>query len=232
MNQEQIEQYVAGRMGEAEALAFEEYCLANPEFARQVEYEQRLKAGIGAGCQRLHCGIRALRASAALEPGCRCRLADCVRRGDVPSGPPDCMRRPPAIMAAVTASAPQGDASLRLALVRGSDTAPALPPGLVRVEIVGLFDAGNFYSVALDRREQNQEIDTVATLNDQRPSFAHEPRSDDRQQTASSGVLFPAGPQTGLGRRSPGFRLRQSSDSRCHGCDVAEILRIAEAINS
>ena len=26
--------------------AFEEYCLANPEFARQVEYEQRLKAGI------------------------------------------------------------------------------------------------------------------------------------------------------------------------------------------
>ena len=42
MNQGQIEQYVAGHMGEAEALAFEEYCLANPEFARQVEYEQRL----------------------------------------------------------------------------------------------------------------------------------------------------------------------------------------------
>jgi hypothetical protein len=39
----------------------------------------------------------------------------------------------------------------------------------VRVEIVGLFEAGHFYSVALDRREQNQN-DTIATLNDQRPS--------------------------------------------------------------
>jgi hypothetical protein len=36
-------------------------------------------------------------------------------------------------MAAVTAGAPQGDASLRLALVGGSDSTPALPPGLVRV---------------------------------------------------------------------------------------------------
>ena len=46
MNQEQIEHYVAGRMSEAEALVFEDYCLANPEFARQVEYEQRLKSGL------------------------------------------------------------------------------------------------------------------------------------------------------------------------------------------
>jgi len=46
VNQAHIDQYVAGRMGEAEACAFEEYCLANTEFARQVEYEQRLKAGI------------------------------------------------------------------------------------------------------------------------------------------------------------------------------------------
>ena len=46
MNQEQIDQYVSGRMDEAEALRFEEYCLSNPEFARQVEYEQRMKAGL------------------------------------------------------------------------------------------------------------------------------------------------------------------------------------------
>ena len=46
MNQAQIEQYVQGRMSEAEARAFEEYCVAHPEFARQVEYEQRLKAGL------------------------------------------------------------------------------------------------------------------------------------------------------------------------------------------
>ena len=46
MNQDQIEQYVSGRMGESDARVFEEYCVANPEFARQVEFEQRLKAGI------------------------------------------------------------------------------------------------------------------------------------------------------------------------------------------
>ena len=47
-------------MSEAEAEAFEEYCLANPEFARQVEFEQRLKAGLAQVAQRLHRGIRAL----------------------------------------------------------------------------------------------------------------------------------------------------------------------------
>ena len=46
MNLQLIEQYVAGRLGEEESCAFEEYCLANPEFARQAEYEQRLKAGL------------------------------------------------------------------------------------------------------------------------------------------------------------------------------------------
>ena len=60
MNQEQIEQYVAGTLGEAEAEAFEEYCLANPEFARQVEFEQRLQGGHRAGRARLHRRIRAL----------------------------------------------------------------------------------------------------------------------------------------------------------------------------
>ena len=46
MNQELTERYVAGRLEEAEAQAFEEYCLMNPEFAKQVEFEQRLKVGI------------------------------------------------------------------------------------------------------------------------------------------------------------------------------------------
>ncbi len=41
---------------------------------------------------------------------------------------------------------------------------------MVRVEIVGLFDVEHQYSVALDRLEQNKKIDTVATLNDQRPN--------------------------------------------------------------
>ena len=46
MNQDQIEQYVAGKLGKDEAEAFEAYCVANPEFAKQVEFEQRLRDGI------------------------------------------------------------------------------------------------------------------------------------------------------------------------------------------
>src|SRR5690349_490287 len=46
MNQDQIDRYVSGRMSESDAQAFEEYCLANPDFARHVEFEQRLKGGI------------------------------------------------------------------------------------------------------------------------------------------------------------------------------------------
>ena len=168
MNQEKIEQYVAGRMGEAEALAFEEYCLSNPEFARQVEYEQRLKAGLaqvasGSTAEFVR-SEHPLRWSLAAAAGLLIAFVAVISIWTSGLHAPA-----PTIMAAVTANAPQGDSSLRLALVRGSDTAPALPPGLVRVEIVGLFDAGNFYSVALDRRELNQN-DTIATLNDQRPA--------------------------------------------------------------
>ena len=46
MNQQLVEQYVAGKMSEAQAEAFEDFFVANPEVARQVELEQRLKAGL------------------------------------------------------------------------------------------------------------------------------------------------------------------------------------------
>jgi hypothetical protein len=169
MNQEQIEKFVAGRMSEAEALAFEEYCLANPEFARQVDYEQRLKVGLaqvasGSTAEFVR-DSRPLRWSLAAAASVVIALVAVFSLWF--SGR---HVQAPTLMAAVTDSSPFGDSSLRLALVRGSDTAPALPAGLVRVEIVGLFDAGNFYSVALDRREQNQKIDTIATLNDQVPA--------------------------------------------------------------
>ena len=169
MNQEQIEKFVAGRMSEAEALAFEEYCLSNPEFARQVDYEQRLKVGLAqvasgstAEFVRDRLPLRwSLAAAASVVIALVAVFSLWFSGRHVQT---------PTLMTAVSDSSPFGDASLRLALVRGSDTSPALPAGLVRVEIVGLFDAGNFYSVALDRREQNQKIDTIATLNDQVPA--------------------------------------------------------------
>jgi hypothetical protein len=169
MNQEQIEKFVAGRMSEAEALAFEEYCLTNPEFARQVDYEQRLKAGLAqvasgstAEFVRSEPPLRwslALAASVVIALVAVFSIWSSGRHSLAPT-----------IMAAVTESSPHGDMSMRLALVRGTETAPALPAGLVRVEIVGLFEVKNLYSVALDRREKNQKIDTIATLNDQTPA--------------------------------------------------------------
>jgi hypothetical protein len=74
------------------------------------------------------------------------------------------------VMAAVQTDAQRGGPSLRLALVRGTESAPLLQRGIVRVEIVGLFDLGFHYSVALDRLEQNKKIDTVATLYSQHPT--------------------------------------------------------------
>ena len=169
MNQDMIDRYITGSMSEADAQAFEEHCLANPEFARQVEYEQRLKAGLA----QVASGSTAefvrsespLRWSLAAAAGVLIALTAVFYVWN-----PSLHATAPTIMAAVVDSSPVGDASLRLALVRGSDSIPALPGGLVRVEIVGLFEAGNLYSVALARREQNQKIDTIATLNDQRPS--------------------------------------------------------------
>jgi hypothetical protein len=170
MNQEQIALYVAGRMSEAEALVFEDYCLANPEFARQVEYEQRLKSGLA----QVASGSTAefvrsespLRWSLAAAAGLLIAVVAVLSLWNSGQHAP----APTILAAVIDSSSPHTGSSLRLALVRGSDNVPALPAGLVRVEIVGLFDAGNLYSVALDRREQNHKIDTVATLNDQRPT--------------------------------------------------------------
>jgi hypothetical protein len=167
MNQDQIDQYIAGSMSEADAQAFEEYCLANPEFARQVEYEQRLKSGLaqvarGSTAEFVR-SESSLRWNLAAAAGILIAIFAVFYAWTVGG------RAPSTILAAVVDGAPAGDTSMRLALVRGSDSIPTLPDGLVRVEIVGLFEAGNLYSVALDRREQNQN-DTVATLNDQQPS--------------------------------------------------------------
>ncbi|HEY6126273.1 MAG TPA: hypothetical protein VIV63_16595 [Steroidobacteraceae bacterium] len=169
MNQELIEQYVAGRLSEPDAQAFEDYCVANPEFARQVEYEQRLKAGIGTIARGSTAEfVRAphpLRWTLAAAASVLVAIVAMFYLWN-----PGSRIAAPQILAAFTDSSPRDGTSLRLALVRGSDTAPTLPPGMVRVEIVGLFDVEHQYSVALDRLEQNKKIDTVATLNDQRPN--------------------------------------------------------------
>jgi hypothetical protein len=169
MNQDAIDRYVAGRSSEAEAEAFEEYCLANPEFAKQVEYEQRLKAGIaevarGSTAEFIrsnHPFPWRLAAAAAVMVAVFSGVY-VWNRGLPAHAPP--------VMAAVTTDQQRGGSALRLALVRGNETSPALQPGIVRVEIVGLFDHGFHYSVALDRLAHNKNVDTVATLYSQHPT--------------------------------------------------------------
>jgi len=169
MNQELIERYVAGRLGEAEAVAFEEYCLANPEFAKQVEFEQRLKAGIiqvasGSTAEFVRSN-HPLPWRLAAAAGVLLAVVSIffVWNRVLPA-------HAPAVMAAVTTDDQRSGASLRLALVRGNESMPALQPGLVRVEIVGLFDLGFHYSVALDRLEHGKNVDTIATLYSQHPT--------------------------------------------------------------
>ncbi|MEJ0085728.1 MAG: hypothetical protein WDO72_08605 [Pseudomonadota bacterium] len=162
MNQQQIEQYVAGKMSQAQAEAFEHYCLENPEFAKQVEFEQRLKTGLAqvargstAEFVRSNHPMRWRLAAAAAVLLCLAAGFYAFRANPDGAQP---------LLAAIEGKSPHVGTTMRLAMVRGADTAPALQKGLVRVEIVGLFDTGVHYVVSLDRLEPKKEVDTLATL--------------------------------------------------------------------
>jgi len=170
MNQELIDKFVAGRLSEAEAEAFEEYCVANPEFAKQVEYEQRLKIGIalvsrGSTAEFVRSPVHhPVRWNIAAAAGILLSVFTLYFMWSryVPTAV-----KP--IMAAVTTDEQRNGASLRLALVRGNEAVPVLPPGITRVEIVGLFDLGFHYSVVLDRLEKTEKV-AIATLYSQHPT--------------------------------------------------------------
>lgn len=156
-------------MSEEDARAFEEYCVANPEFARQVEFEQRLRAGMrqvarGSTAEFVRSNHPMRWNLAAAASILFVMIAGIwIWQKHVPGAAP-------AIMAAVSADAPRSGTSMRLALIRGRDTTPVLPSGEVRVEIVGLFDTAHQYSVALDRLDAQRNIDTIATLYGQHPT--------------------------------------------------------------
>jgi hypothetical protein len=168
MNQQQIERYVAGKMSEAEADAFEDACVCNPELARQVEFEQRLKAGL----RLLASGSTAEFVRSDKSWGQYLALAASVLLFFV-AGVYVWQHRPgahPPFLAAVVNAEQREGTSMRLALVRGAEGLPHLPPGKVRVEIIGLFDPDSHYTVALDRIVVNQGIVTVASLFGQHPT--------------------------------------------------------------
>jgi hypothetical protein len=168
MNQQLIEQYVAGKLGEAEAEAFEVACLEDPELARQVEVEQRLKSGLeivarGSTAEfvRSDSALRWRLAAAASVVLFLCAGFYLWQR--LPGAHPQ-------VLAAVTTHLQREGPSMRLALVRGAESMPQLPAGKVRVEIVGLFDPGFHYSVMLDRLRQQHDVANIATLDGQHPT--------------------------------------------------------------
>lgn len=166
MNQALIDQYVAGHLGEQEAEAFETYCLEHPEFARQVEAEQLLKAGVA---QVARASPQEFAASRATSWRWQLALAASVvvAIGIVLySWAPGAGTAPAVLMAAV--DQPAGGRVLRLAMVRGADAMPVLPTGRARVEIVGLFEPGLDYTVTLTKLEEPPAARSIATLEHQR----------------------------------------------------------------
>ena len=167
MNQQQIDRYVSGKMSEAEATAFENYCVANPEFARQVEFEQRLKTGLGVVAQ-------GSTAEFVRSPAERWKLALAASVLLFIAASIFFWQRLPTARTQILAAAPtagqQQFASMRLALIRGAESQPHLPAGLVRVEIVGLFDPVAPYHIALDRLENDKSVALVAALASQTPT--------------------------------------------------------------
>jgi hypothetical protein len=168
MNQAQIEQYVSGRLDGREAEEFETYCVANPEFAKQVEFEQRLRAGLAQVAQ----GSTAEFVRSSAEPRWKLAAAASVvlAIGAISwTAWHQSNKLGRAVMAAVTTDAQRNGASLRLAQVRGAESVPSLGSSVVRVEIVGLFDSGALYNVTLDRLDE-QRSHTLTTLYGQHPN--------------------------------------------------------------
>jgi hypothetical protein len=169
MNQQQlIEHYVAGKLGETEAEAFEVACLEDPELARQVEFEQRLKAGIaqvarGSTAEFVRSGSTLSWRLAAAASVVLFLCAGVYLWQRLPGAHSQ-------VLAALTNDVQREGPSMRLALVRGAQGVPQLPAGKVRVEIVGLFDPGFHYSVMLDRLRRQHEATNLAMLYGQHPS--------------------------------------------------------------
>jgi hypothetical protein len=168
MNPARIEQYVAGRLDAREAEEFEAYCVANPEFAKQVEFEQRLRDGIAQVAR----GSTEEFVRANAEPRWKFAAAASVvlALGALSwTWWHQSNKLGRAVMAAVSTDAQRSGPSLRLAQVRGAESVPSLGSRVIRVEVVGLFDGAALYNITLDRIE-DQHARALTTLYGQHPS--------------------------------------------------------------
>jgi hypothetical protein len=168
MKQALIEPYVSGKLDGRDAEEFETYCVANPEFAKQVEFEQRLRAGL----EQVARGSTAEFVRSNAEPRWKLAAAASIvlALGAISwAAWHQSNRLGRALMASVTTDAQRNGASLRLAQVRGAESVPSLDSTVLRVEVVGLFDSDALYNITLDRLDE-QRAHTLTTLYGQHPS--------------------------------------------------------------
>jgi hypothetical protein len=167
MNQDRIEQYIAGKLGPAEAEAFEAYCVANPEFAKQVEFEQRLRDGMaevarGSTAEFVRDDSSSFHRFAIAATILLALGAVFIGWGSwTPATKP---------YLAAAGDAHGNVSTLRLAQVRGTVDTAALREDTTLLEIIGLFDTQYDYSVELARLTSENHTENIATLYGQRPS--------------------------------------------------------------
>jgi hypothetical protein len=220
MNQHLIEQYVAGKMSEAEADAFEVSCVANPELARQVELEQRLKAGLtlvasGSTAEFVRSESQDGPGSWPSRPAFCCVLAPACGSGNT------CPGAHPRFLPAVATEEQRQGTSMRLALVRGADSMPHCRAARCESKSSACSIPASTTPIALDRIGPHQNIATVATLYGQHPTspVTLEVMIDGEQLDAGSYFLrvlkqasdeealdFPFAGTDDCSSRLPGFR--------------------------
>jgi hypothetical protein len=167
MNQDLIERYVTGKLGSSEAEAFEAYCVANPEFAKQVEFEQRLREGIAEVARGSTAEFVRDDSSAFRRFAIAATILLVLAGGFIGWGSWNPETKP---YLAAASHAPGDVATLRLAQVRGTVETATLRDDTTLVEIVGLFDLQYDYSVELARLTSENHTENIATLYGQRPA--------------------------------------------------------------
>jgi hypothetical protein len=166
-DQQWVRRYVAGELNDVETVAFEDFIVAHPDVARQVELEQRMTAGLArVGHEEFADAPRGgipqwwLATAACVLLGVAAMLG--VKQGWFGGGPK--------ILMAATADSQRSVTRLRLAQLRGDADRTRVPgQSLVLLDIVGPFHADATYSVSLRRHEANGQT-RVTELRKLKPS--------------------------------------------------------------
>lgn len=186
--QQWVARYVAGKLSDAAAEAFEDFCIAHPDVAAEVALEKKMKAGLAVVAAesrtKSHAHpfpkpwVWAAAAAIVLLIGGALVVRD--YSGDAVVG----------ILAAVDSVGGQPTQEhVRLAELRGA-TIPSLGASsnsLMEVELVGQYDVDALYRVSLSATDASDDTRVIATLE------ASHPVSETSLKILLDGARIPAG---------------------------------------